>query len=129
MNLHAKPQALCSEKSSSVFCNWNCLWQLWKSNINQESGELGFTDCVPNPCQLELTYFLHYVCFTLCVLWEVIWDLFFVWDFCLFLCLLGGLLLFGVFFFFKNLYGTIIDSDTRDEDTISIQQIHMGQLE
>lgn len=32
-------------------------------------------------------------------------------------------------FFFKNLYGTIIDSDTRDEDTISIQQIHMGQLE
>lgn len=51
----------------------------------------------------------------------------FVWDFCLFLCLLAGLLLFGVFL--KNLYGNIIDSDIRGKDTISIQQIHMGQLE
>lgn len=51
----------------------------------------------------------------------------FVWDFCLFLCLLAGLLLFGVFL--KNLYGNIIDSDIRGKDTTSIQQIHMGQLE
>lgn len=53
------------------------------------------------------------------------------------------LCLFGVFFislfawrfaivwglFFKNLYGNIINSDTRGEDTVSIEQIHMGQLE
>lgn len=65
MNLHAKPQALCSEKSSSVFCNWNCLWQLWKFSINWKSGELGFRDCVPNPCQLELTSFLY--CVSPCV--------------------------------------------------------------
>lgn len=51
----------------------------------------------------------------------------FVGGFVYFFLCLGVLLLFGVFF--NNLYGNIINSDTGGEDTVSIQQIHMGQLE